>query len=171
MEIDHFGEKFRLARKELGLTQAELADKCKLNIRTIQRIENGAVVPRFYTINIINDVLGTEYMLPLEDTLEDNNLDEYREIFRRRKRFRLATAYSAIILMVAVVLIGFPDWVIFGMPKLTWAPYFYLIIFADLIGIGFTWRCPGCNALLGDVTNTRYCSSCGLDFNAYEGKK
>jgi transcriptional regulator with XRE-family HTH domain len=171
MEMDHFGEKFKSARKGLGLTQAELADKCNLNIRTIQRIENGAVVPRFYTINIINDVLGTEYMLPVEVNLEDKNLVEYREMFQRRKKFRLATAYSAIILMVLVALIGFPDWVIFGMPKLTWAPYFYLIMFFHLIGIGFTWRCPGCNALLGDVTNTRFCSSCGLEFYSHQGEK
>jgi transcriptional regulator with XRE-family HTH domain len=171
MEMDQFGEKFRSARKELGLTQAELADKCKLNIRTIQRIENGAVVPRFYTINIINDVLGTEYILPIEESLEDSKLDEYREIFQRRRRFRLVTAYSALILMVAIILIGFPDWVLFGMSKRTWAPYFYLLMFVHLAGIGFTWRCPGCNALLGDVTNTRYCSSCGLNFYSHQGEK
>ena len=164
MEKVNFGNQFCNARKQLGLTQAELADKCNLNIRTIQRIENGKVIPRFYTIRIINDVLGTDYVLPYDDDSGEEKLNEYRKIFEKRKKFRLITFYAAIGLMIAIALLGFPSWKIFGMPKHVWSPFFYLLMFAHLIGIVLTWRCPGCNRILGDVFNTRFCSYCGLRF-------
>jgi transcriptional regulator with XRE-family HTH domain len=44
-------------RNSQGLTQQELADQCKLNIRTIQRIEAGEVVPRIYTLNLLTKSL------------------------------------------------------------------------------------------------------------------
>ena len=169
MDVENFGKQFSSARKKLGITQAELADKCNLNIRTIQRIENGHVTPRFYTIQIINDVLGTDYILPYDDDIGKEKIDEYRETFEKRKKFRLTTFSSAIILMIAIALLGFPTWELFGMPKHVWAPYFYLLMFAHIIGIALTWRCPGCNSLLGDAFNTRYCSYCGLRFYSRKG--
>ena len=39
----------------------QLAEKCRLNIRTVQRIETGKVIPRFYTLQLINEVLGTNF--------------------------------------------------------------------------------------------------------------
>jgi len=120
MEKPLIGQQIADARKELGITQDELALECNLHIRTIQRIEAGDV--------------------------------------------RIVTAFSAIFLMLAVVVIAFPSWKLFGLPKLTWAPFFYLIMFAHIIAIGFYWRCPACNGLLGDLFNTKYCSKCGLKF-------
>jgi len=158
------GKQISEARKKHGLTQAELADKCRLNIRTIQRIESGDVTPRAYTIRIINEVLGTQVKIDASQDLEDQELAKLREIFKKRKRIRIITALSAIFLMIAIVLLAFPSWELFGMPKRTWAPFFYLIMFAHLLGIGLTWRCPGCNGLLGDVFNTRFCPKCGLKF-------
>lgn len=52
-------QQIKSARQNLVLTQAQLAEKCNVDIRTIQRIESGMVTPRFYTINLINKVLGT----------------------------------------------------------------------------------------------------------------
>jgi uncharacterized membrane protein len=95
----------------------------------------------------------------------EKELDELRRIFRIRKRIRIITAFTAIFIMIAVVVLAFPSWRLFGMPKQTWAPFFYAIIMFHIITIGFYWRCPGCNGLLsGDLFNTRYCSKCGLKF-------
>jgi transcriptional regulator with XRE-family HTH domain len=44
MEINH--KKIKDLRIEKGFSQEELADRAGLNLRTIQRIENGATVPR-----------------------------------------------------------------------------------------------------------------------------
>lgn len=38
-------------RTNLNYTQQELADLCKVSLRSIQRIENGEVYPRQYTLN------------------------------------------------------------------------------------------------------------------------
>ncbi len=44
-----------------GMTQEELADKCEVTVRTIQRIENGEVDPRTYTLHAIAAALDIEY--------------------------------------------------------------------------------------------------------------
>ena len=164
MERNSLGKQICDARIQQGLTQVELANKCRIDVRTIQRIESGSVSPRFYTIRLINEVLGTQFEMNAEKSLMDEELSKYRSIFKKRKTIRITTAFTAIFLMIAVVFLAFPSWVLFGMPKLVWAPFFYLIMFAHLIGIGLTWRCPSCNGLLGDVFNTKFCSKCGLQF-------
>ena len=151
-------------RKRLGFTQAELADKCYLNIRTVQRIEAGKVSPRMYTIRIINEALGTEFKSTGVNVNSEEQFRNYRTVFKRRKKIRIITAISALVLLIVVVLLSFPDGVLFGLPKRVWAPFIYLIMFGHIIGIALTWRCPGCNGILGDVFNTRFCPKCGLKF-------
>jgi transcriptional regulator with XRE-family HTH domain len=51
------GKKITDLRKEKGLTQEELVEKCNLNVRTLQRIEAGEVTPRTYTIRLIFEAL------------------------------------------------------------------------------------------------------------------
>ena len=53
MKQPELGRKIVELRKANGLTQDELAEKCNLNIRTIQRIESGDVTPRSYTTRLI----------------------------------------------------------------------------------------------------------------------
>jgi transcriptional regulator with XRE-family HTH domain len=47
------GKKIAELRKAKGLTQEELVSKCKLTVRTLQRIESGVVTPRSYTIKML----------------------------------------------------------------------------------------------------------------------
>ncbi len=56
-----FGKKLIEFRKAKGLTQAEVAEKCKITIRTIQRIEAGIVKPRAFTIKLISETLGFDF--------------------------------------------------------------------------------------------------------------
>ncbi len=164
MEKSSIGVQISNARKKLGITQEELSMECNLHIRTIQRIEAGEVKPRLYTLRLLNDVLGTNLGMHKQMNNMDQEIDELRRIFRRRRRFRIITAFTAIFLMVAVVVLAFPSWELFGLPKHVWAPYFYAIMFAHITGIGLNWRCPACNGILGDLFNTKYCSKCGLKF-------
>lgn len=53
MDQPELGKKIVELRKAKGFTQEELVEKCKLSVRTIQRIEAGEVVPRSYTVRII----------------------------------------------------------------------------------------------------------------------
>lgn len=59
----------RKRRVELNLTQDELAQKCGVSSRTIQRIESGAE-PKGHTLNVLADALGLEI-----DDLRKYNVD------------------------------------------------------------------------------------------------
>jgi transcriptional regulator with XRE-family HTH domain/ketosteroid isomerase-like protein len=53
MKQPDLGRKISELRLAKGLTQGELAEKCNLSLRTIQRIESAEVTPRSYTIKLI----------------------------------------------------------------------------------------------------------------------
>jgi len=55
--MNSIGNKLLEKRKSKGLTQEELAELSKVNLRTIQRIENNENEPRGKTLNLICDVL------------------------------------------------------------------------------------------------------------------
>ena len=158
------GEQIKVARQQQKLSQSELADKCNLNIRTIQRIESNEVTPRFYTLRIINEMLDANFLSDETNKKEDQQAIEFRRVFEKRKQIRIITFIVVILLLASTLLL-----LISGIPKRFWAPFIYFFFFADLIVIGLTWRCPGCNSLLGDVFNLKYCSNCGLNF--YDDKQ
>ncbi|WP_117883168.1 helix-turn-helix domain-containing protein [Aureibaculum luteum] len=55
--MNKIGQKIRNVRKKKGLSQEELAESAKINLRTIQRIENNESEPRGKTLNLICHVL------------------------------------------------------------------------------------------------------------------
>ncbi|MBI9063699.1 MAG: helix-turn-helix transcriptional regulator [Marinilabiliaceae bacterium] len=57
MKQPDLGKKISELRLAKGLTQGELAEKCNLCLRTIQRIESAEVTPRSYTIKLIFESL------------------------------------------------------------------------------------------------------------------
>ncbi len=69
------GKLIRELRINKGMTQEELADKTDVSVRTIQRIENGEVDPRAYTLQMIAKALEVDYKL-----LMTNEPDEEQEI-------------------------------------------------------------------------------------------
>ncbi len=65
--MSDIGKKICEARKSKGLTQEELADFSKVNLRTIQRIENNESEARGKTLNLVCEVLE----LNLEDLINN----------------------------------------------------------------------------------------------------
>jgi len=57
MKQPNIGIKLTDLRHIKGLTQKELSDQCGIDIRTIQRIEAGEVVPRMSTLKLIAELL------------------------------------------------------------------------------------------------------------------
>jgi len=53
-----FGEKLRKLRKKTGLSQQELAEKSKLDITTVNELENGNRQPMLKTVNKIAKALN-----------------------------------------------------------------------------------------------------------------
>jgi transcriptional regulator with XRE-family HTH domain len=153
------GEQIKQARQLKKLSQVEFAERCNLNIRTIQRIENNEVNPRLYTLRIISKVLGVTLMNENEIENESKQLTKLRNMFEKRKQIRIFTFAFAMFLFAAALLLRLS-----GIARHSWAPFFYLLFFLDLIVIVIIWRCPGCNGLLGEVFSVKYCSKCGLKF-------
>ncbi len=58
-------------RQQKGFTQEQLAEKCEVSPRTIQRIESGEVDPRSYTLQCLSDSLDFDFM---EDNTSNENL-------------------------------------------------------------------------------------------------
>lgn len=156
-------------RKEKGLTQEDLAALAHLDTRTIQRIEKGEVKPYFSTLKALSEALQFDFISELNSRpwdFSDDDVQLYREQFRKKKIVRIGLMIAALTVMLAVLL-TFPSFRIFGLPKRAWAPFLYLFMFGVIIAIGFVWRCPVCGASLGSPFSTRLCSRCGFKF---EGK-
>ena len=61
MNQPDLGMKIADFRQQKNMTQEQLAEKCKVSTRTIQRIENGEVDPRSYTIQALSEVLDFDF--------------------------------------------------------------------------------------------------------------
>ena len=56
-----FGKYIRLCRKQAGMTQEQLAEKCGLSSRQISNIETGKSEPKFTSLTKICDSCGIEF--------------------------------------------------------------------------------------------------------------
>jgi len=75
--VENLGDIFKEARQLKGLTQEELADRTNINLRTIQRIENGKNKPRLNTLRSLVGELGLE----LDAFIKDLNTTKKRSVW------------------------------------------------------------------------------------------
>ncbi len=77
------GRLIKELRIKKGITQEELADRTELSARTIQRIENGEVDPRAYTLQMIARALEVDFSIFTENvSAGDEDFDEaYKSIW------------------------------------------------------------------------------------------
>ena len=61
MNKSDIGKKVAELRKQKGLSQDGLAYLCKMNVRSIQRIEAGNVQPRPYTLRVLSEALDFKF--------------------------------------------------------------------------------------------------------------
>lgn len=114
-----FGKKLIEVRNSKGLTQDEVAEKCNVTVRTIQRIESGTVKPRAYTMKIISEVLGFDFFetpnTGYDVDLKVNNSNRKDLLFLIKDLFNLKTnpmkkvsilATSSLIIGLAVFIFG-----------------------------------------------------------------
>lgn len=100
--------RFVEARKSRGLTQEEVAEKCHLNVRTIQRIESGQVRPRVHTVRIISEALDIDLSRPSE-TEQKSFIWHFKDLFNfKTHKMRKLTILSstAMLLFSTIFLIG-----------------------------------------------------------------
>ena len=70
MNQPDLGLKVTELRQQKGLTQEQLAERCEVSPRTIQRIESGEVDPRTYNLHCLSTVL--EFDFGEENTSNEN---------------------------------------------------------------------------------------------------
>ena len=75
------GKKITELRKQKGLTQEELVERCNVTVRTIQRIESGETTPRIYTIKTILNALGLDYEKVFEWEYNEGKFDKILRFF------------------------------------------------------------------------------------------
>ena len=83
MKQPKLGEKITQLRKQKGLTQEELIEKCNVSIRTIQRIEAGEVMPRSYTLKAILSVLEYDF--------KEIQYQDFKETSIKEKQYNFKT--------------------------------------------------------------------------------
>jgi transcriptional regulator with XRE-family HTH domain len=99
------GKKIAALRKSNGLTQEELVEKCKLNVRTLQRIEAGEVTPRSYTIRQIFNALGQEAYTASKENKVHKFYAYALDLFNLKTNImKKLTLLTAILLMLSTII-------------------------------------------------------------------
>ena len=75
--MKEIGLKIKELRKKKGWSQEELADEAKVNLRTIQRIENNESEPRGKTLSLICTALD----INTEDILDYGKEEDHNYLF------------------------------------------------------------------------------------------
>lgn len=83
------GQKIRQARKEAGLTQAQLAEKCGLAAITIQQYERDKREPRMEQLVAIMDALHVSMLYFFNDPELSRSLDEAKADYQAAQQDRI----------------------------------------------------------------------------------
>ena len=117
MKQPELGKKIADLRKARGFTQEELVEKCKLNVRTLQRIESGEVMPRTYTIRLIFEALEVPIdSLPVDKGLKFKWFRQLASSFIDLFNLKTNTMrkLSILTIMIAVIVFSLFTFVIDG---------------------------------------------------------
>ena len=108
MQQPELGKRLTALRKEKKLTQEELVEKSHVSVRTIQRIENGEVLPRTLTVKILLEALGESYEsfstkpTPVTETLKS-------KLPKVNRRPVLVAAVAGAVYLVTQIILGAMD--------------------------------------------------------------
>jgi len=106
MKQPELGRKIAELRKAKGLTQEELVEKCKLSVRTLQRIESGEVAPRSYTIKIIFAALDYKVFDSSPSRLGQLFKKEFNLFNLKPKTMKRLSVLSVVIAATGVILLA-----------------------------------------------------------------
>ncbi|KAF2516033.1 helix-turn-helix domain-containing protein [Flavobacterium foetidum] len=102
--MSFIGKKISEARKQKGFTQEELAELSKVNLRTIQRIENNNNEPRGKTLELLCEVLQIDRseLQDLSKVSENNKIGAFvvNAIFLILLNLAIAVTFSYLVMPV-----------------------------------------------------------------------
>lgn len=67
----NLGERIKILRKAKSWTQSDLAERCGITLRTIQRIESNAVKPSLFSLKNLSEALETDLSVSLTEVTEN----------------------------------------------------------------------------------------------------
>ena len=111
MKQPELGKTIIELRKQKGLTQEELVEKCNITVRTIQRIEAGETTPRSYTIKTILNAMGFEYESVFGKKYISGKFDKVLRIYPSNLNYVLKTALIA---GIVYFIVGFAETVFYA---------------------------------------------------------
>jgi len=117
MKQPELGKTIFELRKQKGLTQEELVEKCNITVRTIQRIEAGETSPRSYTIKTLLNAMGYEYEKVFGKEYKAGKFDKILRIFPNNLKQVLISSFIA---GIVYFILGFAE------------TAYYVISFSDL---------------------------------------
>lgn len=104
MNQPELGRRLTALRKDKNLTQEELVEKSHVSVRTIQRIENGEVLPRISTVRILLEALGESYESFSSKSNPDMETHKTALPNANRNTLLIATVAGAIYLVSEIIL-------------------------------------------------------------------
>lgn len=131
--IATFVKEGRLAK---GYTQKELSELSNISIRSIQRIENGEIIPRSYTLKTLSEILG----LSFEDIqkAEPAALEEKTPGINKSQKVILSAGVCLIILLLSWAFLAqspkFPE------TSFELLLFLTLVLFVITVILFFIWR-------------------------------
>ena len=159
-----YGEKIKAKRRELHLSQEELADKIFVTRQAISKWENDKATPTMTNLRELSDVFGVEmayFIGEVENVNEDKNFQDSKEVDKKKlvakgvwDIFIYACLCCIGLFFYAVYYYGLMDRLLDLNPKEM--PYLILTIYMIVAVIAF----PQANKDLGDKLD-------GLEYNLF----
>jgi transcriptional regulator with XRE-family HTH domain len=106
MQQPELGQKIQNWRKAKGLTQEELVEQCNLNVRTLQRIEAGEVLPRSFTVKSILEVLKVDFS---ELNMKEDQKNQLSALLENKRSFFKWGAIIGIVYLCLSFVEGFME--------------------------------------------------------------
>lgn len=164
--MSEIGKKIREVRMKKGLSQEELAETAKINLRTIQRIENNANEPRRKTLHLICEVLELN---------ENELLDCEKEIDKSYIFFLHLSILSGLLIPMGNIILPLILWLskkddIKGLAEiganllnfqLIWTSITFLLI-VTTAQLGFSFYIIAYLATISFIINITYAIICAL---------
>lgn len=92
--ISEFVKQGRMAK---GYTQKELSELSNISVRSIQRIENGEILPRSYTLKTLSEILG----LSFDELQNAEPARKHRFKLNRNQKLILSVGLSLFIILLS----------------------------------------------------------------------
>ena len=134
MNQQELGTKLAELRKAKGFTQEDLVAKCNINVRTLQRIEAGEVIPRSYTLKSILSVLNVDYSEFVGQLYSKNQIHNNLEFETKIQRYSFKSLLGRWSFAIYIVLpLVFSFLIKFDMP---WGFYILPVLIIYLVNTG-----------------------------------